>query len=306
MKKLKVCFIGVGSIARRHIRNLHAVCTERSVDLTVDAVRGKQEPVEGVMNIFGDENDLSDDYDAVFITNPTNQHLKTLKTLHKKGKHFFIEKPVISLTQIEEAKGFALRDHAVYYVACPLRYHAVIQYIRDNIKPADVISVRSICSSYLPDWRPGLDYRELYSAYKEMGGGVSVDLIHEWDYLVYLYGVPDAVKSIISKKSNLETDSDDIAIYIAEYKDKTVELHLDYFGKKTIREIMLFTKTDTIICDLIGNKIKYLTSGNEIVLQEERDDYQKREMKAFLDMIDGKTECNHGFLQGLEILELTQ
>lgn len=306
MKKLKVCFIGVGSIARRHIRNLHTVCAERSIELTIDAVRRKLEPVEGVNCVFSNEYGLPDDYDVIFITNPTDQHLHALKAFHNRGRHFFIEKPAVSLAQVEEAKRFPLRDHTVYYVACPLRYHAVIQYIKENTDPADVISVRSICSSYLPDWRPGQDYREVYSAHKELGGGVSIDLIHEWDYLVYLFGMPDTMKSIISKKSNLEIDSDDIAIYLGEYEGKTVELHLDYFGRKPIREMMLLTKKDTIVCDLIDNKVHYLLSGKEIVFQEERDDYQKRELNSFLDMIDGIIDCRHGFLQGIEILELTQ
>ena len=49
-------------------------------------------------------------------------------------------------------------------------------------------------------------------------------------------------KSFIGKKSSLEIDSDDYTIYIAEYEDKTAELHLDYFGRKTIREIELFQR----------------------------------------------------------------
>ena len=48
------------------------------------------------------------------------------------------------------------------------------------------------------------------------------------------------------KKSTLEIDSDDYAIYIAEYADKILELHLDYFGRSIIRELTLFTEQDTI------------------------------------------------------------
>ena len=50
-----------------------------------------------------------------------------------------------------------------------------------------------ICSSYLPDWRPGVGYHTVYfSAHRRLGGGVTTStLIHEWDYLVELFGVPE-------------------------------------------------------------------------------------------------------------------
>ncbi|MBQ8951050.1 MAG: Gfo/Idh/MocA family oxidoreductase [Eubacterium sp.] len=306
MNHLKVCFVGIGSIAKRHIRNLRTVCEEKSIELTIDAFRRSPDVIEGVDSIFCSITDVSDDYDMIFITNPTDMHLDSLTWFHDKGKHFFIEKPVVSFPQIEKAKGFKTRKDSIYYVACPLRYNAVIQYIKKNINPEDVISVRSISSSYLPDWRPGQDYRETYSAHKDMGGGVSIDLIHEWDYMTYLFGAPEKVYSLIGKKSKLEIDSDDYAIYIAEYKDKIAELHLDYFGRKTIREVQLFTKEDTIIGDIATNKVTFMKSGEVIDFKEERDDFQKREIIHFFNMIEGTDKIEDGFHHGLQILELTQ
>ena len=108
------------------------------------------------------------------------------------------------------------------------------------------------------------------------------------------------------KKSNLEIDSEDYAIYIAEYEKMMVELHLDYFGRKTIREIQLFTKEDTIVGDIANNRLQYLRSGKVIDFQEERDDYQRRELKTFLNMISGETQSDDGYHHGLNVLELTQ
>lgn len=306
MDQFKVCFVGIGSIAKRHIRNLRTVCEDKGIELTIDALRRSPNSIEGVDRVRSSLTDVPNDYDAIFITNPTDMHLTSLEQFHDKGKNFFIEKPVVSLPQIEKAKQFEMHKGSIYYVACPLRYNAVIQYIKNNINPDDVISVRSISSSYLPDWRPGQDYRETYSAHKNMGGGVSIDLIHEWDYLTYLFGRPQKVNSMIGKKSNLEIDSDDYAIYIAEYKDKIVELHLDYFGRKTTRVVELFTKEDTIVGDIRNNKVTFLRTGEVIDFNEERDDYQKRELIHFLNMIDGIDEIEDGYTHSLNVLELTQ
>lgn len=308
MEKLKILFVGIGSIAKRHIRNLQIVLKGKEIPYTFDAFRqsDKGRLPDGLDRIYFDINEVPDDYDAVFITNPTEKHLETLEMFHDKGNHFFIEKPVVAISQIEKAEQFKLRSNSVYYVACPLRYHAVVQYIKKNIKPEEVISVRSISSSYLPEWRPGQDYRKTYSAHKDMGGGVSIDLVHEWDYLTHLFGWPEKVKKYIGKKSQLEIDSDDYAIYIAEYANMIAELHLDYFGRKTIREIELFVNKDTIIGDLENNKIRFLILGEEINFHEERDDYQRRELEHFLDMILGICEPENGYCHGIDVLELTQ
>ena len=42
MTKLKVCFVGIGSIAKRHIRNLKKICCNRNICLEIDAVRRKK------------------------------------------------------------------------------------------------------------------------------------------------------------------------------------------------------------------------------------------------------------------------
>lgn len=307
MKKLKVLFTGIGSIAGRHIRNLRMLCDEKNISLTINAYRRTYQVYDGVDEIYTKFEDVPDNYDVIFITNPTEMHLETIKLFHEKGRNFFIEKPVVSLGQIQDAMNLSLNKCAVYYIACPLRYNPVIEFVKKNLDPCDIFSVRSISSSYLPEWRPGIDYRKNYSAHKDMGGGVSIDLIHEWDYITYLFGWPLKVKSYIGKKSCLEIDSDDYAIYIAEFEDKIAELHLDYFGRKAIRNIELFTKDDTVVGDIINHSITYLKSEKVIDFNKDKSDYHKKELLHFLKMIDGDEETQEdNFVHGLKILELTQ
>lgn len=306
MNSLKVCFVGVGSIAKRHIRNLREVCNKRGIELHIDALRRMPDSVEGVDCVFTSVGAMPSDYDCVFITNPTSMHLDYLKLFHDKGKNFFIEKPVVSAKQIKDAKGFVTRNGSTYYVACPLRYTSVIQFIKENVDAKDVLSIRSISSSYLPDWRPGTDYTESYSAHKDQGGGVDIDLIHEWDYLTYLFGWPKNVKCLMGKKSDLKIDSNDFALYVAEYDDKVVELHLDYFGRETIREIEIFTKEDTIIGDLINNTLTFKREKKTINFKEERDSFQQRELECFLDIVEGKIDNCSDYKHGIDLLLLSQ
>ena len=311
MKQLNVCFVGIGSIARRHIKNLQIICTKRGISLNIDAIRQKTSvikkddtPMFG--KVYRDYEELDTEYDAIFITNPTEYHIESLKKIMKYGRNFFIEKPVSSVGQIRDAENLRLKKDAIYYVACPLRYSAVIQYLKNNVDVRSVISVRSISSSFLPDWRPGTDYRKTYSASKQLGGGVSTDLIHEWDYLTFLMGMPQKIFHMSGKISTLEIDSEDYAIYIAEYTDKIVELHLDYFGRETIRQIMVLTNSDTICGDMVNNRIKFLKSGEIIDFQEERDDYQIKELIHFLDLMEGTSKSDSDITHAINVLKLTQ
>ena len=305
---MKVCFVGVGSIARRHIKNLRDICMERQISLSVDALRRSNNTPDELEfdNVYIDKEELPNDYDIIFITNPTDFHMDMLNALHKKAKHFFIEKPLTSLKKLDEVEGFVCREDSIYYVACPLRYTSVIQYIKNNVNIQDIIGVRCISSSYLPDWRPGIDYRKTYSADKELGGGVSIDLIHEWDYIKYLLGMPKRVLYTNARVSDLELNCEDYASYIAAYEGKFVELHLDYFGRKTLREIMLFTKEDTIVGDLTNSRVSYLKAGKIVEFGENRDDFQKSELRFFLDVIAGKLQNSNNMWDAYQTLKLTQ
>ena len=173
MKMMEVCFVGIGSIAKRHILNLKRIAEKRDINLAIDAIRrskSNNDEIEtlGIRNVYCNYEEVQCVYDIVFITNPTKLHLESIKKMKTFGKYFFVEKPISALEQIEEVEAVLKQDSLRYYVACPLRYNAVIQYIKHNVNLESVISVRSISSSYLPDWRPGVDYKSTYSAQRDL------------------------------------------------------------------------------------------------------------------------------------------
>lgn len=297
MRKYKIAFVGLGSIATRHLKNVHAYLASQGDCCTVDLYRSSlgrplTEELQPLVNntyLYSDEMPAERKYDVVFVTNPTSMHYETVKCFVSHTNSFFIEKPVFDSTEVDE-NIFKTIEGIPSYVACPLRYNPVLQYVKEHVELGKVISARAISSSYLPDWRPGQDYRKTYSAHKTLGGGVSIDLIHEWDYLTWLFGMPVECKQIISKVSNLEIDSDDLAIYIGRNERTTFELHLDYFGRQTLRMLDLFTDVDTIHCDLIGGTVSYLNKGESIKLESERNAFQLKEIEHFFEIINNKIE----------------
>lgn len=306
MVDLKICFVGIGSIAKRHIFNIKNYLNE-DYSCQIDAYRSSNSSLDEniskyITNEYNDFNDVPKDYDAIFITNPTRFHYDTLKLFKDNSDNFFIEKPIVDSKDID--MDFDEFKSKTCYVACPLRHGNVIKYLKDNLDLNKVNSVRSICSTYLPEWHPDEDYRSSYSAKKELGGGVSIDLIHEWDYLTYLFGMPEEVHSILDKVSNLEIDTEDISVYIAKYEDMLLELHLDYFGRYPIRELMVFKDDETIIGDIFNNKIINKNTGEIIDFNEKRNDYQVEELKYFFNLINNKTKNINDIDNALSVMRL--
>lgn len=304
---MKVCFFGLGSIGKRHLRNFTNICKNKEIDIEVHAFRNTNNKLyDEIKNLVDKEifikDDLSSDYDIIFINNPTSMHYETIEFMKDKCKNMFIEKPIFDdivydLKKLDLNKGF-------YYVACPLRYSNIVEYLKENIDIDKVYSVRAICSSYLPNWRKNTDYRKTYSAIKSQGGGVSIDLIHEWDYLTYIFGFPNNVFNFQGKFSDLEIDSEDLSVYIAKYNDKLVELHLDYFGRTSKREVEIYTDLGCIKGDFINNKVMFDYDKEDVIFYNEDNNYMyEKEMEYFLDCVINKKYKNSNINNAYNVLK---
>lgn len=293
---MKICMIGLGSIGKKHIKNIVTVLRERGESYTIDAMRSSlselaQDVKELVSKQYYNIDELPNDYDIIFVTNPTSEHYNTIKKAIEKTKHMFIEKPIFS-SIMEGDLQHMFKEGSQYYVACPLRHKAIMKEVKQIIRDKRVYAVRAICSSYLPEWRQNVDYSKMYSAKKEMGGGVILDLIHEWDYLIDLFGNPEKVFRIDGKYSELDINSEDIAIYIAKTNHSVIEVHLDYFGRETRRELELYCSDALIIIDFIHNCI-YYKGVKEDRRDIEANDFYLDEMRYFYRIIlDGEENCN--------------
>ncbi|MCL2538814.1 MAG: Gfo/Idh/MocA family oxidoreductase, partial [Oscillospiraceae bacterium] len=242
-------------------------------------------------------------YDAVFITNPSSAHYETLRRAAQFSKAVFIEKPVFGSSDVDMA-ALGLRQDGVYYVACPLRRAPVVLRMKELAESLRPTAARVICSSYLPDWRPSQDYRRSYSADPALGGGVRLDLIHEWDYLIELFGEPLSITSESGRFSALEITSEDTACYLARYRDMLLTLHLDYTGRAPRREIELFCDEDTVIADIIKSEIRFLRSGKSERLP--KTDIHLLEMRYFLDLTQGKEKNVNDVERAMATLRLAE
>ncbi|MBP3366688.1 MAG: Gfo/Idh/MocA family oxidoreductase [Treponema sp.] len=303
---MRFLFVGLGSISTKHIKDVVAIANEQKIECNITILRREisELPKELFSLKIRQIAELGDEcYDVAFITNPTNLHYEILDKLKGKSNFFFIEKPIFESCKYDYRQLGITGKNA--YIAAPMRHTGTYKELKNIIEENKVFSARIICSSYLPEWRPNIDYRKNYSAIKALGGGVTLDLIHEIDYMVGLFGLPEKVFNVHGKYSSLEIDSDDLSVYIAKYKDKLCEVHLDYFGREYQRKCELYTANGTYIADFKDNTISFPDGSiKDCNINNKTDLFM--EMEYIFDFIAGKIKDNintpeHGF----EVLKIS-
>ena len=217
----------------------------------------------------------------------------------------FIEKPLFSeITEDTQCLVDQIESKNIKtYVACNLRFLECLQQLKKIIKEKVVNEVNVYCGSYLPNWRPGVDFRTIYSANKEMGGGVHIDLIHELDYVYWLFGNPLKTQTFFSNKSSLNITAFDYANYLWVYDEFSASIILNYYRKDNKRTIEIVTEEGTYDVDLLKNSIQFngnviFISNNEII-----DTYTKQ-IDFFIENVIRKGEKFNTIAEANTILKL--
>lgn len=287
---MKALIIGLGSIAKKHIQALGT-----NGVTNISALRSSRDATEvkGVKNIYSFKEINKEDFDFFLISNVTSKHSETIEQLIKFQKPLFIEKPVFGeVNSVNETLVKRVLEAKIpTYVACSLRFLDCLQEIKQLLKNARINEVNIYSGSYLPNWRPGTDFRKSYSARKELGGGVHIDLIHELDYLYWLFGEPTNTTSTFSSKSSLDISSYDYAHYLWGYAHFNADVILNYYRKDTKRTLEIVNSEETFLVDLVKNKI--YKNDEEIYSSDQKlTDTYTPQMKFFLDKV---MKGNNGF-----------
>ena len=256
--------VGYGSIGRRHARNV-----ERLGHQVVLLRHSKQRPNSaGFREYFSLSDALGTEtvIDGVIICNPTSEHAQTVETAIEFNLPFLVEKPLTDNLNSAIAVRDLIRKNEFrkYDIAFNLRQYPILKYIKGYLPQlGKVFSVRVDAGYYLPFWRPDDDYRNTTSAQKALGGGVHKEMVHEIDYVLWLFGVPDRLMGYVGKISDLEIDTEDICSAILLYDSGiVVELHLDYLSHKYRRGLQIICETGTLEWSFPEGEIVYYSKDH--------------------------------------------
>ena len=249
-------------------------------------------------------------FDYCIISSPTARHLDDLKkclTLPNKPKKILIEKPLESLyLRGKEIKDTAEEYGLSIFIAYNLRFLDAFNIINKFIKEQKnlIRIVEVIAGQDLKEWRSYKDYTKSYSAHREQGGGVDLDLSHEIDYTLWLFGSNFKDKIIYRDKiSNLKINSPDIFKLILDYNTFIVDITLDYIRKPKERYIKMTCENGkNLYFNFITNTLKI--DGETMVMTDNIEQSHKKMVKAFLDINKENEDKLCSVEEGLNILKI--
>lgn len=289
---MKILFCGLGGIGQRHLRNLRQVLGD---ELEVHAYRVRGQRLKLRDNLTVDEGaDLERDYRivvhhtlaealaqtpaAVFICNPNALHVPVALDCVRAGVPVFMEKPLASeLTGIDQLLAEVAQRGLPFHVGYNFRFHPGLQRLKALLEGGffgRLLSVRAQIGEYLPNWHRYEDYRQMYAARADQGGGVILSQIHEMDLICWFFGLPRSIVTHGGQLSHLQIDVEDSASSLMRSDSPAgsfpILLHQDFLQRPPVRCFTIVGDTGYAEIDLLANRLRIHGAEGEL---QEADDF---------------------------------
>jgi spore coat polysaccharide biosynthesis protein SpsF len=309
----RVAVIGVGSIGQRHIKNLHTLGITDIVALR--SRKGHFVDLDPALRIreVSDWQELVDaEPDVAILSNPTSLHLDVARRLLPHIRGLFIEKPLShTLDGVAEFLAEVKKHRTITFVGYNLRFHPLIlemQRILGDVQIGAPLVFQCQVGQWLPDWHPYENYLQGYYARKDLGGGVSLTLIHEVDLAVSLFGPVEGVFCLTNASQLLPLDVDVVSDIMLQHKSGTVsQIHLDFLQRPSNRQGTISCERGWLRYDLIHPRITAYTDVKDKPQVDwepvnfNPNDHYVDEMKAFLEVVqEGRYRNKHDVWNGAQ------
>ena len=111
----------------------------------------------------------------------------------------------------------------------------------------------------MPEWRKHISYLKSVSSIKKKGGGVLLELSHEIDLVLYLFGNFKVIKSLLTNSKTLKTNVEERAdILLRTSKSEPINILLDFSSRLIERRIIVNFSNINYVINLKDNYIKII------------------------------------------------
>ncbi len=262
--------VGAGSIGRRHLGNLRKLGFSRVAACDPDPARLEYVASEFQAQCFPSFEQGLEAFrpEIVFVCTPPVLHVPQALLALRSGAHVFIEKPlsdrVDGIADLEEESS---RRETIVQVGYNLRFNPGIQTLKRMLEegiPGRILWARAEVGQYLPDWRPWQDYRQSYTARRELGGGIILDASHEIDYMLWLLGTPRELVCMAGKVGELDVNVEDCATILMRFDSGAqADIHMDFVQRSASRSCVLAGECATLEWYYARNEVSIIRPGRE-------------------------------------------
>lgn len=316
-KPVKALIVGLGSIGRRHLRNLRHI----RPDVRVAACRlsarndGYEQDLEPDSVVYSLDDALSEGADCGLVTCPASVHVAVSLALARRDIHLFVEKPLSNtLEGVDELIEECRRRGLVLAVGYNLRFLKPLRIVWKTLHEGRIgrpTAIRAEVGQYLPDWRPGRDYRRSVSSQQALGGGAVLELSHELDYVRWLLGEVDCVTAQVGKLSDLDIDVEDTAEILLRFRSGAFgSVHLDMVQRPPRRVCHILGTEGTLCWDGWSDQVKLYDAASKTWSDlysgpgSDLDNSYVEELRDFLDSIENNTPAKVNGYDGRRALEI--
>jgi predicted dehydrogenase len=313
---MRAVIVGLGSIGTRHLANLQTLEPVSHITVCHQRPEGSY-PADTLSNstVYRLEDALKAKPDIALITGPASLHTEAALFFARQGVHLLIEKPLSNdLRGVDELLETCHRRNLVLMVGYNLRFYRPLQVLRQALIEGRIgrpLMIQAEVGQYLPEWRPGSDYRQSVSARRDLGGGAVLELSHELDYARWLLGEVEAVSAQTACVSDLEIDVEDVADIILQFRSGAQgNIHLDMIRRPATRTCRLYGANGTLTWDGISHQTQLFSSDTNTwvdlhpATSIDRNDMYVAELRHFIECVGNNSPPLVSGEDGLRALQI--
>jgi hypothetical protein len=310
----RVVIIGAGSIGSRHLRNVKVLWP--ACEIVIVAASGRlltAEELQGQRQLPIAEA-LAWQPDFAIVASPAPWHLEHARLCLNAHIPTLIEKPLSHNFALAQQFLRDCDNTQICSLAYCLRYLPSANVVKQCLteqRLGRLYSVQATVGQQLSQWRPQKDFRTSVSANAELGGGVLLELSHELDYLLWLFGPLTTQYCHFSKPGELRLQVEECADLILTGTDALVcALHLDFWQQVAQRRCVISGQLGRIEWDLMKNSVLWVNQEGEHLLYADpnwdKNQMYIRVLEEFLLAMQQKNAAPIPFTDGLAVLEIVE
>lgn len=308
--------IGLGNISFRHRKNLKSLFPSAKIACLSSSNRLiEHQPEYSDILVQSLDELISLKPNFVIVASPATFHAQHSIPFIEKNIPVLIEKPIAAcIKDAELIAASAIKFNTPVAIGYCLRYKPFfekVKYYLDSELIGGINDINIVCGSYLPLWRPNIDYRDSVSASTSLGGGVLLELSHEIDYANFFIKDLSLQSATIKNSGKLDVDVEDFVDLIFNLPEGGIcKIHLDFIQQTSTRKASFSGNKGKIFWDLENNSLSISASNTKEKKEINSWDSNKMYIDMLIDFSSNYINRKHSKLckvsEAIDVLQIVE